>query len=588
MRRLTIATFILLLTACAAPEPTLLPYPTLPPTEQPIVVGNEEALQPIDTPVVVEIDGTEPEQADQPTPTLTPSVVVVGGSPDVTLQQVASLPLPDGRTIACERNTAQLPLTLPNGTPVMVVSRMHVHEQRILLLIDGGLYGVERSIADALPGTPLSVIPLVEPGDFIGGRPVQELSDFVYDPDSGVAYLLDKVGHIFWHEISSGQSTLIYRAPSDSNQENDPQIAAIELDDTGLLMLDTANAVVWRPAQLETVRTYSAAFELDAGVDIAMVDGQLYAINTRGKLFRVTENNIGAIEIEGSQDRDLALSMKPLAERLQIVDALKREVIVVSDNGVTELARYQFAMPELGFIRDASITDERLYAVSDGDLLLFPVSDAECATPSPNFTYVQPFLYGNNVIGQLRSFVFPVPGDQLAPWPRTYPGARRLYRMGIHRGIDLYGYGVNTVFGIGHPVEAIADGEILRSSQNYLPMSQDEWVELAEQSEAGGFTTDEALTRFAGRQVVIDHGGGVRSVYSHLDVINSDIVPGERVEQGQQLGTVGVTGTLGESLPGAAGAHLHFEIWINDRYLGYGLTVRETMWWIRTGLEGGE
>lgn len=586
MHRLTVLTLLLItltLVGCATPEPTLLPYPTLPPTERPIVVNQQEALQPIEANDAVEVEAIQ-EETPQPTPT----PAILAGAGGNTLVVGEGVPLPDGYSIACQANTAQIPLALPDGTEVIVISRMHAHGERLLFLIDGGLYGMERSIADAAPNTIQTLIPLVIPGEFIGGRPVQELSDFAYDPETGVAYLLDKVGHVFWHEVATGQSTLIYRAPSDSNQENDPQIAAIELDERGLLMLDTANGVIWRPAQLETVRTYSAAFELDAGVDIAMLGDQLFAMNQRGKLMRIIESDAGASMINNSAERELALSVKTQGNALQIVDALKREVVLVSDNGVTEEARYQFAMPELGMLRDASIEGEKLYAVSDGELLVFPINDEPCTPPSRNFTYVQPLLYGNNVIGQLNSMIFPVPGDSLAPWPRTYPGARRLYRMGIHRGIDLYGYGVNTVFGIGHPVVAIADGEIIRSTQAYQPMTQDEWLQLAEASEQGGFTTDEALTRFSGRQVVIDHGGGVRSVYSHLDVIDPAVVNGVEVEQGEQIGTVGVTGTLGESLPGAAGAHLHFEIWINDRYLGYGLTVRETMWWVRTGLEGGE
>ncbi len=584
MRRLTLYLTILLLTACAAPEPTLVPFPTLVPTDIPPTVP------PIATAALIEVDTSaisEVVEEDAPTPTTEP--VAANDGANITVEQVAALPLPDGRTIACRDNSAQLQLVLPDGTPVLVISRIHAHGERILMLIDGGLYGLERSLVDSAPSTPLTVIPLVKPGDFIGGRPVQELSDLAYDPDNGVAYLLDKVGHVFWHEVATGQSTLVYRALSNSNQGNDPQIAAIELDETGLLLLDTANGVVWRTAQLETLRTYSASFDLQTGVDLAFVGEQLYAINQRGKLMRVLANNGGTRTIEGSEARDLALSIKSVDDTtLQIVDALKREVVLVSLNGVTEVDRFQFAIPELGLVRDATFEADRLYAITDGSLLVFPVANADCRPPSSNFAYVQPFLYGNNIIAQLNSFVFPVLGDELPPWPRMYPGARRLYRMGIHRGIDLYGYGVNTVFGIGHPVEAIAAGEILRATEDYQRMAQDEWLALAEQSKVGGFTTDQALVRFSGRQVVIDHSGGVRSVYSHLDLINEDIRAGESVERGQRIGAVGVTGTLGESLPGAAGPHLHFEIWINDRYLGYGLTVRETMWWIRTGLEGGE
>ncbi|WP_158284929.1 M23 family metallopeptidase [Hoeflea marina] len=62
-----------------------------------------------------------------------------------------------------------------------------------------------------------------------------------------------------------------------------------------------------------------------------------------------------------------------------------------------------------------------------------------------------------------------------------------------------------------------------------------------------------------GNRVVIDHGpvtGGVSTytVYKHLE--KRLVQPGEQVERGQQIATLGVTGALGGGIP-----HLHFEVW---------------------------
>lgn len=60
----------------------------------------------------------------------------------------------------------------------------------------------------------------------------------------------------------------------------------------------------------------------------------------------------------------------------------------------------------------------------------------------------------------------------------------------------------------------------------------------------------ESATGF-GLHVVIDHGGGLRSLYGHLSAV--DVVDGQPVSGGQLIGAVGSTGN-------STGSHLHFEI----------------------------
>lgn len=54
-----------------------------------------------------------------------------------------------------------------------------------------------------------------------------------------------------------------------------------------------------------------------------------------------------------------------------------------------------------------------------------------------------------------------------------------------------------------------------------------------------------------GNYIVIDHGSGIQTLYSHL---STDLVTvGQSVTQGERIGTVGITGA-------ATGYHLHFEV----------------------------
>ena len=95
-----------------------------------------------------------------------------------------------------------------------------------------------------------------------------------------------------------------------------------------------------------------------------------------------------------------------------------------------------------------------------------------------------------------------------------------------HAGIDISGNGV-----MNKPVVAADGGTV---------------VEVNTSGWGAGY----------GKYIIIDHGGGYRTMYAHLNAVS--VVNGQKVTIGQQIGLAGSTGD-------STGAHLHFEIRYNGR-----------------------
>jgi murein DD-endopeptidase MepM/ murein hydrolase activator NlpD len=91
----------------------------------------------------------------------------------------------------------------------------------------------------------------------------------------------------------------------------------------------------------------------------------------------------------------------------------------------------------------------------------------------------------------------------------------------FHRGVDLRA-------GFGTPIRASADGRVTYAGWN------------------GGY----------GRQVMVDHGQGLATMYAHMSRMSAQA--GSRVHRGEVIGFVGSTGL-------STGPHLHYEVLQNGK-----------------------
>ena len=104
------------------------------------------------------------------------------------------------------------------------------------------------------------------------------------------------------------------------------------------------------------------------------------------------------------------------------------------------------------------------------------------------------------------------------------------WRGGMHRGIDVGNAGI-----AGADILAAQSGTVI-SVINYCPHNYGKnW------SCGGGY----------GNYIIVDHGGGVSTVYAHCQAIY--VSEGQHVDKGQAIAAVGTTGW-------STGFHLHFEV----------------------------
>ena len=121
--------------------------------------------------------------------------------------------------------------------------------------------------------------------------------------------------------------------------------------------------------------------------------------------------------------------------------------------------------------------------------------------------------------------VFEGSGELGNPAPDAVMGSTYGPRNGeIHKGQDFPAK-------IGTPILAAEDGKVTR-------------VEHLGDKSYGSF-------------VVIDHGGGITTLYAHMYEHQVKVKEGQKVKRGQQIGEIGNNGR-------STGPHLHFEVRVKN------------------------
>lgn len=180
-------------------------------------------------------------------------------------------------------------------------------------------------------------------------------------------------------------------------------------------------------------------------------------------------------------------------------------------------------------------------------------------------------LNKEEIIETFSFLTSPIKGGRVTPVNGQLPNAPRRYRNGVHEGIDYY------EVSRGAPVLAAAEGTIIRVDHGYIEMTLEEYEEAVRVAGEAEITPEDILDMLRGMQVWVEHEKGIITRYAHLDSVSPELRVGQEVVQGLEIGTVGNTGTkssvVGEVTSAGGAPHLHFEIWIEDIFLGKNMPV---------------
>jgi len=495
-----------------------------------------------------------------------------------------------------------------DGTPI-VNPVDFVVTGRTFHLIDGGTLYTGDLPSSASTGGTLTVSPLLDRRALVEGDVIQELMAVAPGQQAGELYALDRAGGLYRRPGPADAWVRFIDRPREQGAVT-PLFVDLVSDADGLLLLDVAGNQIWRQnwagerwSLLATGRSWQGD-TLGRAVAVQPHAGGLYALLKNGRILASTPGGRRVLDLNAlsapssvagfhsAETWTTALAFDDVQGTLYVADRVNRRIVAVSAAGQTVVANLA-APNDVNFsnLRGLQIADGLLYASAGGRLYrldpsqpapeagYLPVWSPARPAPSIDFATLDPQDPDTLRALESLSLTMPVVGARLPLRPSLYPGARRAYRYGVHRGVDFFTQDSQVTVVVGTPVLAALDGVVMRADHTYEEMTAAQIRELMQEADEQHGLPSTSLDRLGGRQIWIRHAGNLWTIYSHLDSIAENIEIGTEVRAGDVIAAVGVSGTPDGILGDRSTAHLHFEIWMGSwprAYLGQWLPIVET------------
>ncbi len=430
----------------------------------------------------------------------------------------------------------------------------------------------------------------VEPPDSVV---VQEVADIALGGDGESLLVLDRAGNAFRYLPASDDWRMERAADAPEASSRQDLISVCGYRDS-FYLLDTNVGQIWRHTE-ERGAVMPADLDLRESVDLAVGEA-IYVLAQEGyrgplRLHRLVgeplRSDTAFVPPSDMEDPSLLFLGQGPDAFLYVVDQDHRRLRLL-DAATGDLVReYVFAEEQLEM--DAVFNQgQRLYVAAKGGIYVYPREPAEPAeweaAPATDRGLETLPPHDPMVLELLPSLALPLEGTILPDLSFRLPGAPRSYRYGVHEGIDFYSAAGQPVT-ITTPVLSVAEGKVVRADTDYDPPDLNEMEAMLAHAAEVSHTSEEVLDVLRGRQIWIDHGGGLVSRYCHLSGVVQDLQVGDLVGQGQTLGYVGNSGTPSSYYDPGSEIHMHLEIRIGQGYLGQYLRPIEVKRWLHQAFE---